>query len=104
MSLPAEPRHEERASSGSWSTLIVVGFVAWLASHMSFQNMQVPVPLRGEAARNPFYAAIRLSDLLGAEATWERVFTAPPADGRDPGVGLELDAESHARGTPAALG
>lgn len=63
------------------TSLIVVGVLAWLASHLSFQNMQVPVPLRGEAAHNPFYAAIRLSDLLGAEATWERVFTAPPADG-----------------------
>jgi hypothetical protein len=62
-------------------TLIVVGLLTWLSSHLSFQNMQVPVPLRGEAARNPFYAAIRLSDLLGAQATWERVFTAPPADG-----------------------
>ena len=61
--------------------LMVVGLLAWLASHMSFQNMQVPVPLRGEAARNPFYAAIRLSELLGVEATWERVFTPPPADG-----------------------
>ena len=60
-------------------TLIVVDF-AWMASNMSFQDMQAPVPLRGEAARNPFYAAIRLSELLGAEATWERVFTAPPAD------------------------
>src|SRR5262245_32534163 len=38
------------------------------------------MPLRGEAAHNPFYAAIRLSQELGAEATWERVFTAPPAD------------------------
>ena len=65
---------------GVVATLIVVGFLAWLASNMSFQNMQVPVPLRGEAARNPFYAAIRLSDLLGAEASWERVFTEPPAD------------------------
>ncbi|HET9474002.1 MAG TPA: DUF4350 domain-containing protein [Steroidobacteraceae bacterium] len=66
---------------GIVATLIVVGLLAWLASHMSFQNIQVPVPLRGEAARNPFYAAIRLSDLLGVEATWERVFTAPQADG-----------------------
>jgi hypothetical protein len=40
----------------------------------------VPTPLRGEAARNPFYAAIRLSEELGIEAEWERVFTAPPGD------------------------
>ncbi len=58
--------------------LVVVGLVAWLGSKMSFKEVKVPVPLQGEAARNPFYAAIRLSQDLGAEATWERVFTQPP--------------------------
>lgn len=58
--------------------LVAVGLVAWLGSQMSFKEIKVPVPLQGEAARNPFYAAIRLSEELGAEATWERVFTQPP--------------------------
>ena len=62
--------------------LLALGaLLVFIASKLSFQNVQVPVPLRGEAARNPFYAAIRLSDLLGAQASWERVFSVPPANG-----------------------
>lgn len=60
--------------------LVVVGFLAWLGSQMTFKEMKVPVPLQGEAKRNPFYAAIRLSETLGAQAAWERVFTQPPDD------------------------
>ena len=58
----------------------IVGLFAWIGSHLSFREMKVPVPLRGEAARNPFYAAIRMSEELGADAAWERVFTAPRSD------------------------
>jgi len=60
--------------------LVVAGVVAWFASHMSFKPFEVSAPLRGEAIYNPFYAAIRMSAELGAEASWERVFTQPPAD------------------------
>jgi hypothetical protein len=58
----------------------VVALFAWIGSNTSFKEVRTSVPLRGEAARNPFYAAIRLSEELGADAAWERVFTAPPAD------------------------
>jgi hypothetical protein len=60
--------------------LVVVGLVWWISSLMTFKEVKVPMPLRGEAARNPFYAAIRLTEELGGEATWERVFTTPPDD------------------------
>jgi hypothetical protein len=60
--------------------VLVIAFFAWMASQMSFKTMTVPTPLHGEAARNPFYAAIHLSEALGAEAAWERVFTTPPKD------------------------
>lgn len=52
--------------------------IAWFASHLSFKEVKVPLALRGEAARNPFYAAIQLSRTLGAEASWEQMFTEPP--------------------------
>ncbi len=69
---------------GAWLRILigvlVVVFVGWLASQMTFKTMKEPTPLHGEAARNPFYAAIRLSEELGAEAAWERVFTTPPKD------------------------
>jgi hypothetical protein len=60
--------------------LALLAFIYWLQSHMSFTETKVSMPLTGEAARNPFYAAIKLSDELGAHAAWERVFTAPPQD------------------------
>ena len=60
--------------------LAIAGVVAWLASNMSFKPFEMPAPLQGEASYNPFYAAIRMSSELGAEASWERVFTEPPAD------------------------
>jgi hypothetical protein len=47
---------------------------------MSFKEVTVPTSLQGAALRNPFYAAIRFSEALGARAEWERVFTAPAAD------------------------
>jgi hypothetical protein len=60
--------------------LLFVGLVWWMASLMTFKETKVPMPLQGEAARNPFYAAIRLTEELGGEAAWERVFTTPPDD------------------------
>jgi len=60
--------------------LVGVLIIAWIASNMSFKEVTVPLPLRGDAARNPFYAAIKLSRTLGAEANWEQMFTEPPRD------------------------
>ena len=57
-----------------------IALVAWVAAYTQFKEVRTPAPLHGEAARNPFYAAIRLSEELGADAVWERVFIAPPAD------------------------
>ena len=60
--------------------LVIAGGVAWIASNMSFKPFEVRAPLQGEAIYNPFYAAIRMSAELGAEASWERVFVEPAAD------------------------
>jgi len=60
--------------------LVFGGIVYWFASHMSFKEVEVNAPLQGDARYNPFYAAIRLSSELGADASWERVFSVPPAD------------------------
>ncbi len=58
----------------------MIALIAWLAMHMSFKEVTVPAALEGEALRNPYYAAIRFSEALGADAEWERVFTAPAKD------------------------
>jgi hypothetical protein len=61
-------------------TLAVIGLLALLATQMSFKEVSVRTSLKGEALHNPFYAAIKFSEALGAEAAWERVFTMPADD------------------------
>lgn len=59
--------------------LVVAGLalVVWIGSHLRFEETKIPMPLKGEAITNPFYAAIKLAEQLGADAAWERVFTEP---------------------------
>ncbi|HLA70019.1 MAG TPA: DUF4350 domain-containing protein [Steroidobacteraceae bacterium] len=61
-------------------TLGAIALFVWMAMHMSFKEVAVPTALKGEAIRNPFYAAVKFSEALGAEAAWERVFTVPAED------------------------
>jgi len=61
-------------------SLAALAFIVWVGSHLKFTTEKVDSPLRGAAAHNPFYAAIKLSRELGAEAAWERVFVAPRED------------------------
>ncbi len=44
----------------------VVLFVAWIARNTEWGEVNVPTPLRGDAATNPFYAAQQLVETLGA--------------------------------------
>jgi len=47
--------------------VVVVALVAvWIAMSTEWGEVTLPAPLRGEAARNPFYAAQRLVEALGA--------------------------------------
>ena len=50
---------------------VVVGFsclliAAWIVLNTEWGPVDVPTPLRGEAATNPFYAAQKLVETLGA--------------------------------------
>src|SRR5204862_5658039 len=53
---------------------VIVGIVAvgvvllavWIARHTYWGEITVPMPWRGEAARNPVYAAQRFAEALGA--------------------------------------
>jgi hypothetical protein len=60
--------------------LIVAVPLVLLATNLEFKETTVKLPLKGEALRNPFYAAIKLSGQLGAQAEWEHIFTAPDTD------------------------
>lgn len=61
--------------------LAVVALAIWVSRNVYWAEVQVPTPLRGEAAVNPFYATERVVRQLGASATWDRVLSLPRADG-----------------------
>lgn len=56
----------------------VAAIVMWAATNTHWADLKVPLPLRGEALTNPFYAAQRFADRLGARTSWRRDFTLPP--------------------------
>jgi hypothetical protein len=60
--------------------LIIIVPLVSLATKVKFKETTVPLPLKGEARTNPFYAAIKLSERLGADAKWEHIFTSPDPD------------------------
>jgi hypothetical protein len=60
--------------------LIVIVPLVLLATKIRFKETKIPVPLTGEALSNPFYAAIKLSEQLGAEARREYIFNTPRTD------------------------
>lgn len=63
--------------------VVAVGLVllaVWIARHTYWGEIQVPMPLRGEAARNPVYAAQHLAEALGARAQRTEGLELPGAD------------------------
>ena len=59
--------------------LALVIFGVWIARNTEWADVQLPTPLKGEAATNPFYASERFARSLGARASWDRVLTIPPS-------------------------
>lgn len=58
---------------------LVVALVTWIARNTYWADATVPMPLKGEAARNPFYAAQRFAEALGAYTQWDRALPSPPS-------------------------
>lgn len=71
----------KRAIFWAGSIATAVAFGVWVANNTHWADITLPTPLKGEALRNPFYAAQRLSDRLGAQTTWRREMTLPPPNG-----------------------
>lgn len=63
------------------AALAIVAFVAWIAANTDWVDYKVPMPPRGEAARNPFYGAQRFTEALGARSSWDRTLVLPPTTG-----------------------
>lgn len=56
-------------------------FVFFVARNTAWVDTEIPMPLKGEALRNSFYAAQRFSEALGARTSRDRVLTLPPRNG-----------------------
>jgi hypothetical protein len=54
--------------------------VVWVGNRTYWEDIKVPMPPRGEALVNPFYATQRFAAALGARATWDRMLTVPGPD------------------------
>jgi hypothetical protein len=62
-------------------TGVAIALVAWIANHTYWTDIKVPMPLKGEALTNPFYAVERFARALGAHTQWNRGISLPPAHG-----------------------
>ena len=51
----------------------------WIASNTYWAEIDVRMPLRGEAVSNPFYAAQRFTEALGAQAEKRQALGTPPS-------------------------
>src|SRR5882724_1333399 len=58
-----------------------IALLVWVAKHTYWTQIKVPMPPKGEALTNPFYAVERFAQALGARAEWNRGPNLPPADG-----------------------
>lgn len=77
----AAPRTRSRARVVTLLILVaLVMLVPWIASHTYWDTTELPLPPRGEAATNPFYAAQHLAEALGARVSRIRVLSALPPD------------------------
>jgi hypothetical protein len=60
--------------------LIALGAIGYFVARNSYWTEEkVPTPMKGEALRNPFYAAQRFAEALGAHTDWRRVLGTLPA-------------------------
>ena len=59
------------------ASIAVTLLAAWIVSNTYWQDVSVPSPLRGEAARDPHYAAKALVRALGGTASESTLFAAP---------------------------
>jgi hypothetical protein len=59
---------------------LLVALIAWIGSNTEWAETELPMPLRGEARRNPFYAAQRVAEALGARTAVQHLVANIPAD------------------------
>jgi hypothetical protein len=62
---------------GGALAIAVIILVVYVANNTYWDDVAIPTPLTGEALTNPFYAAQRFSEALGARARRERALVLP---------------------------
>ena len=60
--------------------VLFIALVVWIARNTYWADVAVPLPLKGEAITNPFYAAQRFTESLGGSAVRDRMWTSPSPD------------------------
>jgi hypothetical protein len=60
--------------------LLIVWLAPWVAERTEWADTTVPIPWTGEAVENPFYAAQRFAEALGARTSWARTVETPAAN------------------------
>jgi hypothetical protein len=60
--------------------IAAVLLVTWIARNTYWDQVTLPAPLRGEAARNPYYAAQSFAQKLGATTSLHSAFPSPGQD------------------------
>jgi hypothetical protein len=67
--------------------ILLSAVLYWFANNTHWADLTIPSPPKGEALTNPFYAAQRLSEALGARASRDQRLTVPA-----PGAVIVLSA------------
>jgi hypothetical protein len=57
-----------------------LALIVWIASNTTWVDVPIPMPLKGDARVNPFYAAQRFAAALGARTTWDRTLQVPDSN------------------------
>ena len=62
-----------------FAIVVIVAFVAWIARNTYWDDVNVAMPMRGEAVSNPFYSVQRLAESLGARTEWRKALGESPS-------------------------
>lgn len=63
---------------GALAIVATVLLATWIARNTYWDRIKVPMPPKGEALVNPFYATQRFAERLGAHTSWDRALSETP--------------------------
>jgi hypothetical protein len=61
--------------------VVTAALAVWIAHNTYWASEKIPMPLRGEAATNPFYIREKFAQALGARTQWAKDFGLPSDTG-----------------------